>query len=467
MIAYKRGDFLSKNKRKNNVIKFTRKPDINIGLVLFIIIFIYILISVFIYLFSKKTIIYEVNAGSLAFDTTYKGFIMREEQTIKSPYSGNINFFIGNNEKISIGNVVYSVDETGRVYEKIKENSEKDLNKDEIAEIKDMLTNFSMNYSSNDFGYVYDTGESIINSIYEFQSNNIAGNLDEYISDTQSMDFFHPIKAEKTGIVSYIIDGYETADETILTDTLFENTDYKFSNLLSLQLINKGESAYRLVTSDVWYIYVQLDSTQAMELADSTTVNITFVDSDIKCSADFSQVTSNGKTYGKIKLTKYMINFINDRYVRINLTEQNEQGLKIPVTSVFNKSFYTIPKEYLTPSNTFIRKYYDENGQVKTEAIEANIYDSDEKYYFVSMDDFKSGDILMIPDSDQTYIVGTMDELTGVYCVNKGYAVFRKVNILEQNAEYCIVEKGSNYGLSIYDHIALDYKTIRENEILN
>lgn len=204
-----------------------------------------------------------------------------------------------------------------------------------------------------------------------------------------------------------------------------------------------------------------------MELADSTTVNITFVDSDIKCSADFSQVTSNGKTYGKIKLTKYMINFINDRYVRINLTEQNEQGLKIPVTSVFNKSFYTIPKEYLTPSNTFIRKYYDENGQVKTEAIEANIYDFDEKYYFVSMDDFKSGDILMIPDSDQTYIVGTMDELTGVYCVNKGYAVFRKVNILEQNAEYCIVEKGSNYGLSIYDHIVLDYKTIRENEILN
>ncbi len=455
------------SKNRNNVIKFIRRPNLNIGLVFFVVIFIYILISVIIYIFSKKTIIYEVNAGSLAFDNTYEGFIMREEQLIKAPYSGNINFFIGNGEKINIGNVVFSVDETGRVYEKIRADSASDLNKDDISEIKEMLSTFSKNFSTSEFDYIYNAREEIVNSIYEFQSNDIAGRLEEYISETQSMDFFHPVKAEKTGIVSYITDGYENANETILTKTLFENETYTNTNLMSLQLINKGDSAYKLVTSEVWNIYVLLDDTQSQELLDSTSVNIKFIDSDIECTADFSQITSNGQTFGKITLNKYMINFINDRYVRINLTEKNEQGLKIPVTSIFTKSFYTIPKEFLTPSKVFVRRFYDENGNSNTENVKPTIYNSDDKYYYVSMNDFKSGDIIMIPDSDQTYIVGTIGELSGVYCVNKGYAVFRKVDIIEQNAEYCIVEKNSKYGLSIYDHIVLDYKTIDENEILN
>ena len=83
------------------------------------------------------------------------------------------------------------------------------------------------------------------------------------------------------------------------------------------------------------------------------------------------------------------------------------------------------------------------------------------------MDVFSSGDIIMLPDSDETYIVGTMEELKGVYCINRGYAVFKKVDILKQNSEYCVVKKGTSYGLSIYDHIVLDYTTVKENEIVN
>jgi hypothetical protein len=100
-------------------------------------------------------------------------------------------------------------------------------------------------------------------------------------------------------------------------------------------------------------------------------------------------------------------------------------------------------------------------------SIKADIYEENDKYYYISMNTMNSGDILMLPDSDKTYVVGTMEELTGVFCVNKGYAVFRKVNIIEQNSEYCIISKGTKYGLSIYDHIVLDYTTAKENEIIH
>ena len=114
-----------------------------------------------------------------------------------------------------------------------------------------------------------------------------------------------------------------------------------------------------------------------------------------------------------------------------------------------------------------MKKYFDDKGNVVIKGIKADIYEENDTYYYVSMNDFESGDIIMLTDSDETYIVGTMEELTGVYCVNRGYAVFRKVNILEENSEYCIISKGTKYGLSIYDHIVLDYSTANENEIIH
>ena len=90
--------------KKNNVVKFSRKPDINIGLIIFIVIFIYIVISVIIFAFSKKTTIYEVNEGSLAHDNTYTGFIIRNEQLVKSTHSGNVNYLYYYSSKYSSKN---------------------------------------------------------------------------------------------------------------------------------------------------------------------------------------------------------------------------------------------------------------------------------------------------------------------------------------------------------------------------
>ena len=71
-----------------------------------------------------------------------------------------------------------------------------------------------------------------------------------------------------------------------------------------------------------------------------------------------------------------------------------------------------------------------------------------------------------MPDSSQTYTVGATDKLLGVYNVNKGYAVFKQVDILFQNEEYSIVRTGTAYGISLYDHIALKGDSIQEDDVL-
>ena len=53
-----------------------------------------------------------------------------------------------------------------------------------------------------------------------------------------------------------------------------------------------------------------------------------------------------------------------------------------------------------------------------------------------------------------------------MYCVNKGYTQFRKVDIIDRNNEYYIIKQGSAYGVKVYDHIVLDYSTVKEDELI-
>ena len=92
--------------------------------------------------------------------------------------------------------------------------------------------------------------------------------------------------------------------------------------------------------------------------------------------------------------------------------------------------------------------------------------DTGESVYYVDMNDFQEGDVLIQPDSNARYTVGATGTLEGVYCINRGYAVFRKIVIIDQNEEFCIVESGTSYGIAQYDYIVEDGTQVNENEIL-
>ena len=79
---------------------------------------------------------------------------------------------------------------------------------------------------------------------------------------------------------------------------------------------------------------------------------------------------------------------------------------------------------------------------------------------------FDKNIILIKPDSNESYNLEKTATLAGVYNINKGYAVFRQINILCESDEYYIVELGNSYGLTNYDHIALDGESVKENDVV-
>ncbi len=75
--------------------------------------------------------------------------------------------------------------------------------------------------------------------------------------------------------------------------------------------------------------------------------------------------------------------------------------------------------------------------------------------------------MLLKPNSTETYTVHETEKLDGVYCINKGYAVFRHIDVIYQNDDYSIIRNGTDYGIALYDHIALDGSVIIENSIIS
>ena len=48
--------------------------------------------------------------------------------------------------------------------------------------------------------------------------------------------------------------------------------------------------------------------------------------------------------------------------------------------------------------------------------------------------------------------------------MNKGYAVFRLADILYKGKDYTILSLNTEYGVSLYDHIALEGDKIKEGQ---
>ena len=155
-------------------------------------------------------------------------------------------------------------------------------------------------------------------------------------------------------------------------------------------------------------------------------------------------------------------------------------GLKIPKTAVTEKEFFVIDKAYITTSGSdsnmgFMKQTVGEDGSSQAEFVNSTIYYQDEEYAYVDPREenfstskklLDNGDLLIRTDSAEVYQVGQTAKLRGVYNINKGYTVFRQIQILYENEEYCIVKEGTSYGLSVYDHIVLNADTVNEDEVI-
>lgn len=104
---------------KDKVIKMHRFPSLNVGIVVFLIIIIYMAFNLISYLTSSPVAEYEVGQGTIATNHVYRGLILRDETVVYAGQSGYINYFIKNGQKVSVNDIVYSIDTQGDLSKKL------------------------------------------------------------------------------------------------------------------------------------------------------------------------------------------------------------------------------------------------------------------------------------------------------------------------------------------------------------
>lgn len=462
-------------KKSKNVIRYRKSLNINIGVIIFIIIFIYLIFNVFSYLTETHISVYEVEQGTIAVNNVYNGLILRDEKLFSSPYNGSVNYYVKEGSKIAYGDLVYSVDESGDVADIINEANQNGTNIDQesLNEIENAIHDFQSSYRSENFYQVYSFKENINSSLNEALSVSALNEISDYISSAEERNTFHKVYADTAGIIVYYTDGFESVTTDTFTADMFNESAYNKASLKASHSITSGYTAYKLIDSEYWNIILPVPDSTASALKDDDTIRIRFLKDGKETYASYSITEKDGQQYLILSLKSGMVRYALDRYVEIELLMSEESGLKIPNSAITEKEFFVVPKEYFLKNgdsnNTGILvERTDKKGQSTVEFLSPTIYYDTDDAYYIDSELVTAGDVLKKTDSTDTYTIGSdTASLQGVYNINKGYAVFKQISILYQNEEYAIVQTGTTYGISLYDHIALDGSKIDENQLIN
>ncbi len=453
-----------------NIVKYRRPRGINVGILVFGFILIELIVAISGYLNTKHISPYEVRRGSLYKNSLYTGIALRDEELVTAADSGYINYYVREGQHVAVGDLIYTIDETGRLSDSASDTTEANsLTDADLARIRTELSGFSANFSERYFSEVYSFKNTLYSKAVELTNYDILNSLSG-ITDINS-SLVHYRYASNAGVVTYTYDGFEDKKLEDITADDFDQAGYEYKQMTANDLVASGDTIYKLCTNEDWMIVIQTDADTATLLMDMEYVEVRFSRNQYTSWASVSQyVDADGNYYIGLSFTNSMITFAMDRFINIELLMDNSSGLKIPNSSIATKDFYIVPKDFVTVGASgkmgVMRESKDDEGNTTVEFIETSIYSETENEYFLDNLELRNGDLIYKPDSDETYVIRLTDTLEGVYNINKGYAEFKEVNILYSNEDYSIVKPNTTYGLNEYDYIVLDSSTVLDGERL-
>lgn len=455
------------------------KFQLNIGFIVFAIIFIYLTITIVVNLMKDQISVCRVEEGQIVNSASFTGVCIRNEEVVNTTGNGYINFYVGEGDKVASGGDIYllSSNPPQNVSSKSFETAETEGTKNSetsafstaaYSDIRDQITVFSKNYTDSQFSQVYSLEYNLQSLSTEMVS---AAKIKDYQVNTSGGQV---IKTSQSGIVSYSYDGYENLTVEAVTKEVLLDSAYEQHQMNPYTYITSGQPAYKLVHDHQWEIVIPLNEAQARQLEDVSSVNLTFKKDNIETVSDFYIHQGSDGMYGVLTLNDYMVRYISERYVDIEIVFEEASGLKIPTSALLSKDFYQIPIQYLVTDNRsyesgFYCERTNENGETVADFRTTGIYYQDDDYFYVSMEDFSLGDYIgkvNAGSEDERFRIGATGQLYGVYNVNKGYTQFEIVKILHRNSDYCIVEENLNYSVALYDNIVLNSETVTEDQIV-
>ena len=453
-----------------------RLSVINLGTIVFLVIIIYLTAYVIQYLGKEKLAIYEVSASNISENISGTGMILREETLVTTDEKGYVNYYVKDGSRVKKDGIVYTLDTTGKLQSYLNELLEEKnaVSDEEKQQVYEDLQTFSDSFSDDNFSEIYEAKSEINHDLMSYTDTILADNKDKLEEEYGSGSYVE-VKAEESGLVSFFSDGMEELDESSFTEEDFQNTS-SMEDLRSREELNAGSPVYRIVTGQSWTLVMPVNEDdynrmKNLEEKGTHTVQVTFRKDNFVTSASFECQKKGESCYVLLKFDDYVQRYINQRYLSVRLQLSETSGLQIPSSSLVKKNVYTIPAEYLTKgsnssSNNQVNVLSEnKDGEEILTQVTVTRYRTEGQNVLVSSDALKTGDRISDVDKAKTYTLKETSVLQGVYVVNRGYAEFKPVTILERTEDYCIISADDS-DVELYDRVILNSGTIEENQVI-
>ena len=479
-----------KNRRRNG--------NMIMPLIVFAIIALY-LAGQMAHLASKRS---DINVETVAYGTIdtpeiYTGLILREEYVVTSTREGQPFYQYSQGDYIPKGAVVCTVKDTDTTERLEKELTQidKDILKsqktrtdlsafsEDIARLEDNVSRTVDSYAGrsmkNSISYMY-TMKSQVESFMD-QRNEIwlTENVESLSQLTEEKNIYEEqlaksmssITASEAGVLCLSYDGLE---EQYHPDMAKEVTKKEIGNaktefISKAKNVNKGDTLFKIVESNNWYIVAYLPNTETATWTEGHYMMLNAMTEDenyqLRTTIESMEV---GEKETKVVLSCYahMEQFMENRTVSFSLESDIVEGLKIPNDAIVEKSLIRIPRTCMTESmgsdGVLLMK-----GD-KTQFADLSIVTGDDDAVYIEQSEagVKIGDIILQGTGENAaqYTVSELQPHAGVYVANSSVANFVAIDILEQNQEFAIVATGGIVGLQPFDTIVSDAKNIEEGQ---
>ena len=329
------------------------------------------------------------------------------------------------------------------------------------------------------FYNVYSFKENVNAQIQENLYINALNDLSDQTDSAVSQNTFSFERTSVDGILALYTDGYEDVTADSFTADMYNPASYTKTNLKGNTQITSGQAMYKIATSENWSIMVPVTDEEAAryqeeigENSDSFVLHVKFRKDDTETNATTYIKDLDGQKFLQLNLNNSMVRFVSDRYIEVELGSDKNTGLKIPNSAIVEKEFLVVAKKYVgkgdnSSSDGVIKITKDKRGKESAEFVSINAYAETDDSYYVSQDNLSVGDTIQMPDSREQYSLKDTAKRKGVYNMDKGYAIFKQIEVISDNEEYSVVQSGTKFGISLYDHIALNGSEVQEGDFLN
>lgn len=463
---------MESRQKQTNIVPYRKKRRFNFIFVVFLMILIYLIVQIYRMATRESIRIFTVASPT---ETSalhdYRGVITRDERVVLTEQEGYVNYYVREGRKVGVGATIYTTDEGGSFSQLLAETYTNGscLSDDMIADLKEKLTEAGQSGTADNFAEIYAHKKELAAAVADSFLYTALEELQE------TGDEISGVTTDTSGYIVYRTDSLDGLTPEQVREETFDEAKLKVSVYTSGDSRSAGAFAYKLIPDDRFSITFPITREDARRYQNNRYINIELISLGVTVNGSFSIFTSeDGIQMATVTLNKYGSEYLTDRYVDFRITQSSSEGYKIPVTSVTSKSFFVVPAEFIikdkdTGACSVYKETLDGSGGSGGENISISVYEETDTQYYIYSSELEVGDYLIQEDSTNRFLLSAVSPLDGVYNVNRGYCIFRKVDIIEKTTDgnYYMVETGSRFGISTNDRIVLNADLVEENQIIN